>query len=186
MKSTQTTQTAHHRPVTGNRLCGYSAAQHSSHAANGELSLTGTENSNSSTTPLTAEALGEPAAAQPGGGGFGVPFSSSGPHTVLSTLTDTSRDDHTSPMHQTLPVLNASAGGTEFPPAPTAPIQACITPKPPGRARARAGCSSSVSNTKPGLEHLPRVPQHRGKLEFNSRHRHIPMPSTQLGYGTLQ
>lgn len=43
VKSTQTTQTAHHRLVTRNRLCRYSPAQHNTYIANGELSLTGTD-----------------------------------------------------------------------------------------------------------------------------------------------
>lgn len=60
-----------------NRLCGYSPAQHNTYSANGELSLTGTDNNpplrDSNTTPtLAAEAISDLPAAQPGWGGFGA------------------------------------------------------------------------------------------------------------------
>lgn len=81
MKSTQTTQTAHHRLVTPSRLCGYSPAQHT-YAAE-ELLPTGTDNPPLSVTPTPPCSLLKPSViCQPGWAGFEVPFSGSGPHTA--------------------------------------------------------------------------------------------------------
>lgn len=161
----QTTQTANRRLVTQNRLCRYSPEQQTptllidSFHSQDQTTIIPLTQITRTRTPIATEAISHLLTA----------LSLSG--MVLGCLSqalallwcsealasETSWDDHTSTLHQTLPVLSTPASGAKSPPAPTPPTQAWFIQKTPVRPCARAGYSSSISNTKPGLEHLPRA-----------------------------
>jgi len=160
VSSTRTTQTADRRLVTRNRLCRYSLEQqtptllidsfHSrDHTTIPLTQVTPTR------TPVAAEAISHRLTALSlAGMVFGCPSQALAPPRCSEALASkTSWDDHTSTLHQTLAMLSTPASGTKSLAAPTPSAQACFTPKTPVRPHA----SSSVSNAKPGLEHLPRA-----------------------------